>query len=583
MQSTSLAEDRKEPMPEPRNVVRLDNVSFRYRHGDGNALNNVTLDVDDREFVVIMGSSGAGKSTLGYTFNGLIPHEFSGAMEGSIEIMETATTDMSVARMAEWVGFVLQDFEAQLFSTSVTLEVAFCPENLNVPRETIRERVTERLAQVGLTGFEQRQPASLSGGQKQRLAIASVLSANPQIVVLDDPTTDLDPVGKREVFDIAEKLADDGLTLVMIEHEASSALHATRMVLMDKGEIVCDGSAKEVLKKVELFDQQRIMPLQVPELFAELGYPDTQRPLLVEEAVDRCNTDGWQISKQAYEHVRAQDAERGDKYGEKIIEVNNLSHAYETGRWVVNDVSMDIRQGEFVAILGQNGSGKTTLVKHFNGLLKATSGTTTVQGKNALKSSLLELGSHVGYVFQNPDHQIFSDTIFDEVAFALKQRSVPEDEIKDRVARVLDIVGMEDREEDDPFSVTKGERQRIAVASALVIEPEVLILDEPTTGLDYYQQRLMMDLVRKLNEGGATIIMITHAMWVVCEYAHRAVVINEGRCVVDGPVREVFATESEQLSDMSLEAPAVVSLSNALGATALSVSELKGILERSSQ
>lgn len=564
-------------------MVRLDNVSFRYRHGDGNALQNLTLNIDDREFVVIMGSSGAGKSTLGYTLNGLIPHEFSGAIEGSVEIMGVSTADVAVARMAEWVGFVLQDFEAQLFSTSVTLEVAFCPENLNVPRETIFSRVTERLAQVGLTGFEQRQPASLSGGQKQRLAIASVLSANPQIMVLDDPTTDLDPVGKREVFDIAERLADDGLTLVMIEHETSSALHATRIVLMDEGEIVCDGPSNEVLKKSELFNQLHIMPLQMPELFAELGYPDTQRPLLVKEALDRCNADGWQISSQAYERLRSMDAERSDRYGGKIIEVNGLSHAYETGHWAVNDVSMDFRQGEFVAILGQNGSGKTTLVKHLNGLLKATSGTTMVQGKDSSKSSLLDLGSHVGYVFQNPDHQIFSDTIFDEVAFALKRRSVPEDEIRGKVTRVLETVGLNGREEEDPFSVTKGDRQRIAVASALVIEPEVLILDEPTTGLDYYQQRQMMDLIRKLNEGGATIIMITHAMWVVCEYAHRAVVINEGRCVVDAPVREVFATESRHLSDMSLEAPPVVSLSNALGATALSVSELKAILERSSQ
>jgi energy-coupling factor transport system ATP-binding protein len=224
-------------------------------------------------------------------------------------------------------------------------------------------------------------------------------------------------------------------------------------------------------------------------------------------------------------------------------------------------------------VLGQNGSGKTTLVKHFNGLLKPTEGTVRVGEDETREQGLRKLGQSVGYVFQNPDHQIFSDTVSDEVAFGPKIRGMEEDEIEERVEEALAAVGLEGRGDEDPFGLTKGERQRVAVASVLAVRPEVLILDEPTTGLDYAEQRSMMDLVKSLNEAGSTIIVVTHTMWVVAEYAHRVAVVRDGRISLQGTVREVFAEEDE-LHDAALRPPHIVSLGNALGYSVLSVEEM---------
>jgi energy-coupling factor transport system ATP-binding protein len=241
-------------------------------------------------------------------------------------------------------------------------------------------------------------------------------------------------------------------------------------------------------------------------------------------------------------------------------------------------VDLTVRRGEFLAVLGQNGSGKTTLVKHFNGLLKPTEGSVRVGGEETKEQGLRRLGQTVGYVFQNPDHQIFSDTVFDEVAFGPKIREMEEAEIEERVREALAAVGMEGRGDEDPFGLTKGERQRVAVASVLAVRPEVLILDEPTTGLDYAEQHSMMDLVKNLNEAGSTIIVVTHTMWVVAEYAHRAVVIRDGKVGLSGTVREVFAEEDE-LRDAALRPPHIVSFGNALGYPVLSVEEMLRVTE----
>jgi energy-coupling factor transport system ATP-binding protein len=273
-----------------------------------------------------------------------------------------------------------------------------------------------------------------------------------------------------------------------------------------------------------------------------------------------------------------EDRKREEGYGEPVIEVEGLTHRYPNGVVALEDVDLAVRQGEFLAVLGQNGSGKTTLVKHFNGLLKPTEGSIRVDGRETTEQGLRQLGQTVGYVFQNPDHQIFSDTVSDEVAFGPKIRGLGEGEVEERVAEALTAVGLEGRDDEDPFGLTKGERQRVAVASVLAVRPEVLILDEPTTGLDYAEQRSMMDLVNRLNEAGSTIIVVTHTMWVVAEYAHRAVVVRDGGVVLSGPVREVFAEEKE-LADSYVRPPHIVSLGNRLGTTVLSVEEMVRVTE----
>jgi energy-coupling factor transport system ATP-binding protein len=559
--------------------VSIEGLTYRYRGQQKPALQGVDLEVDEGEFVVIMGPSGAGKSTLCVSLNGLIPHFFRGKMEGEVRVGGRSTREGNVGEFAQEVGLVFQDFEAQLFSTNVALEVAFGPENFRVERDEMIERVERVLGQVRLEGFEKRTPATLSGGQKQRLAIASVLAIEPRILCLDEPTTDLDPVGKLGIFEIAEDLKDrDDVTLIVVEHETEETLDADRIIVLRDGEIVADRPAREVLRDVELLEESSVMPLQVTRFFHEMGLWQGQLPLTPQEGEAEFRRRGWRVNPDRHGRLVEADAKREEGYGGPIIQVEGLTHRYPNGVVALEGVDLTVQKGEFLAVLGQNGSGKTTLVKHFNGLLKPTEGTVKVGEDETSEQGLRQLGQSVGYVFQNPDHQIFSDTIADEVAFGPKIRGMEEGEIRERVEEALAAVGLEGRGGEDPFGLTKGERQRVAVASVLSVRPEVLILDEPTTGLDYAEQRSMMDLVKSLNESGSTIIVVTHTMWVVAEYAHRAAVVRDGRISLQGTVRDVFAEEDE-LHDAALRPPHIVALGNALGYTVLSVEELVEVTE----
>jgi cobalt transport protein ATP-binding subunit len=560
-------------------AVSVRDLTYTYRGQREPALKEVNLEVAEGEFVVVMGHSGAGKSTLCTSLNGLIPHFFRGRMEGEVRVKGRSTREGKVGEFAREVGLVFQDFEAQLFSTNVALEVAFGPENFEVEREEMVRRVKSVLRQVRLEGFEGRQPATLSGGQKQRLAIASVLALEPRVLCLDEPTTDLDPIGKLGVFEIAEELRSrDDVTLVVVEHETEETVDADRIVVLRDGEIVADRPAREILRDVALLEESSVMPLGVARFFHERGLWQGQLPLTPSQGVAEFKRRGWRVNPERHREFVAADEARERNYGEALVEVEGLSHRYPNGVVALEGVDLRVRRGEFLALLGQNGSGKTTLVKHFNGLLEPTEGSVRMGGEETTKQGILRLGQSVGYVFQNPDHQIFSDTVADEVAFGPRIRGLEEDEVGERVVEALKAVGLEGYEGEDPFGLTKGERQRVAVASVLAVRPEVLILDEPTTGLDYAEQRSMMDLVRRLNEAGSTIIAVTHTMWVVAEYAHRAAVMKDGRIVLSGTVREVFAQE-EKLGDLSLRPPQIVSLGNSLGYPVLSVEEMLEVTE----
>jgi energy-coupling factor transport system ATP-binding protein len=561
-------------------AISVKALSYRYRGQEKRALDGVDLEVGAGEFVVIMGPSGAGKSTLCTALNGLIPHFFRGRMEGEVLVRGRSTQDGKVGEFARDVGLVFQDFEAQLFSTNVALEVAFGPENFAVAHEEMVRRVQSVLGQVRLEGFEGRQPATLSGGQKQRLAIASVLAIEPRVLCLDEPTTDLDPVGKLGIFEIASKLRErDDVTLIVVEHETEEALEADRIVLLRDGRVVADRPAREMLRDVDLLEECRVRPLQVARFFHDMGVRGGDLPLTPEDGKDEFERRGWRVSPERHGEILEGDRARGESYGETLIEVEGLLHRYPNGVVALEGVDLEVRRGEFLAVLGQNGSGKTTLVKHFNGLLEPTEGSVRVEGEETREAGIGRLGQVVGYVFQNPDNQIFSDTVSEEVRFGPKIRGLGENEVDQRVAEALAAVGLEGYEGEDPFGLTKGERQRVAVASVLAVRPEVLILDEPTTGLDYAEQRSMMDLVKHLNENGSTIIVVTHTMWVVAEYAHRAAVVRDGKIALAGTVREVFVQE-DALRDASLRPPHVVSLGNALGHTVLSVDEMLRVTEK---
>jgi energy-coupling factor transport system ATP-binding protein len=560
-------------------VVSVKSLSYRYRGTKNNAIEDISFELNKGDFLVIMGPSEAGKSTLVTCLNGLIPHFHKGKMVGEVTVAGKDTRKHTVAKMAEDVGLVFQDFEAQLFSTNVELEIAFGPENFAVPREEIAKRIEENLGYVKLAPNRDRPPSTLSGGQKQKLAIASVLALEPKVLVMDEPTTDLDPISKMGIFEITNELRQrEDLTLIVVEHETEEVLNATQIMLLKEGRLVKLGHAREMLQDIELFSNTGLMPLGIPSFFKKMDY--SPLPLTPDEAVPAFKSAGWQISSEGYEHLVNEEKTALDEAAEKepLIHCRDLEHTYPNGVKALQGINLDIYPGEMVAIVGQNGSGKTTLAKHFNGLLMPTGGKILVNGKTTKEQGIFRLGQNVGYVFQNPDHQIFSELVFDEVAYGPRLRGLPEEEIKARVALALESVGLSGYEEQDPFTLTKSGRQRVAVASILAVQPEVLILDEPTTGLDFSEQRSMMDMVRRLNDMGSTIIFITHHMWVVAEFARKVFVMKDGLLFLEGTTREVFSHE-KQLLEASLRPPHFIQFSNLLGKTFLRPDELVNCIQ----
>ncbi|MCF6335089.1 MAG: energy-coupling factor transporter ATPase, partial [Spirochaetales bacterium] len=524
----------KDKVIQSKNVIEINDLTFSYKADPGKkAVDNINLVIPKGQFVVIMGPSGAGKSTLANSLNGLIPGFLKGKYIGEVLINRKKVKGRQVSEMAREIGLVFQDFEAQLFSTNVNLELAFGPENFQIEREEIVRRINHVLKTVKLEGFEKRQPATLSGGQKQRLAIGSVLATYPDIICMDEPTTDLDPIGKLGIFNIAKELHESSeFTLLIVEHETEEALNADRLIIMGGGKILKDGKPELILSDVQFTDSVGIMSLQIPSYFKQLlNISKDKLPLDPKSGVSMFLDKKIIFNEDKYKEIIKSEDERKASYGKLILTVNNLVHIYPNGNKAVDDISFDIREREFMAILGHNGSGKTTLVKHFNSLLSPTEGNVKVYGNNTREHSIFEIGKDIGYVFQNPDHQIFADTVFEEVAFSPKIRGIKDEEVKVRVAEALKAVDLEGYEEEDPFSLSKGERQRVAVASILSARPKIIILDEPTTGLDYSEQKKMMELIKQLNMAGHTIIMITHTMWVVSEYAHRVAVIRDGRVI----------------------------------------------------
>jgi len=555
-------------------AISIEDVTFTYQGNERPALQNIEGQIEDETFIVVMGHEGAGKSTFCCTLNGLVPRFFRGEYKGRVLVKDEEVARRKVAEMSRIVGLVLQDFEAQLFSTNVELEMAFGPENHCLPRSEIARRIQRYLSFVGLEKLRQREPATLSGGQKQRLAIGSVLAIEPKILVMDEPTTDLDPQGREEVLSIADSIRGEGRMLLIVDHEPETATRADQVWLMRDGQVVTQGPPAVILTDGPLLKSCGIKPLPMVELFQTMDWPG--RPLTTEMAFTLIQEHNLAKRRELkFATASSQNAGRSP-----ILEAEGLKYVYPTLQIeALRGIDLSIQDGEFVAILGQNGSGKTTLAKHFNGLLKPTSGRMLVQGRSTTEYTHRELARRVGYVFQNPDHQIFARTVKEEVGFGLKVLGEHPKTIEKRVAEALDVVGLHGYEAKVPFALTKGERQRVAVASVLAAQPQVIVLDEPTTGLDYRHQRNMMEMLKGLNKSGHTVIIITHSMWVAAEYANRTILLKDGDVLSDGPTRPVFADEA-RLSRASLRPPSLLRLSNWLGTQALTVEqmvrELKG-------
>jgi energy-coupling factor transporter ATP-binding protein EcfA2 len=548
--------------------VSFKDVSYTYLQGGIPALQHITGNIEDGSFVVVMGHGGAGKSSLCFAVNGLIPRFFRGEYSGRVTVRGIEVSGASISDLSKEVGLVFQDFETQLFSTNVELEMTFGPENQGISRGEIRKRVDRHLNFVGLGGMQRRDTATLSGGQKQRLAIGSVLAVEPFVLVLDEPTTDLDPEGRGRILSLSEELKNHERTLILIDHEPDAAVGADEIWLMRNGQVVARGSPRQILTDTAFLESCGIKALPMMELFHAMGWPG--QPLTVEAAISL-------ISEHHLVPHRKRDID--NRYGKSasnhvILEAKDLMFRYPgSAAPVLQGVNLNIKEGEFVAILGQNGSGKSTLAKQFNGLLKPSSGEMFVRKKSTTALKHRQLARLVGYVFQNPDHQIFAPTVCEEVGFGLRVLGEDPGRIKIQVEEALAATGLEGYGERSPFLLTKGERQRVAVASILAAKPEILILDEPTTGLDYRHQRDAMEMLTHLNKRGHTIIVITHAIWIAETYADRTIVMKDGQILADGPTRDIFRDEM-RLLETSLNPSPLVRLSNHLGMNALTVKDL---------
>ncbi|SFS12097.1 energy-coupling factor transport system ATP-binding protein [Halomicrobium zhouii] len=566
----------------------------------GLVLDGLDLDVPDHSFTVVMGASGGGKSTLLRTFNGIIPDFITGAFDGEVDVVGRDATSTRVSEMARDVGMVIQDYEAQLFGTSITAEVAFGPENLAVPVADIDSRIEESLAVAGLTDLDRdRAPDALSGGQKQRLVFAGVLAMQPDLLLLDEPTSDLDPVGSRETLSVIGRLADAARadervgdwagpdSIVLVTHKIEEALLADHAVLLEGGQVAHSGRAEDVFTDVDSLRDSRVAVPPLVDAFDRLGFDQPDLPLSVDAAAETAAESdlSWNPPATRGEALPGAPAGTAPDVGDALFELEDVAYEYDAdGETVraVDGVDLTIREGEVVAIVGHNGSGKTTLAKQLNGLLDPDEGVARWDGSDLADLQMSEVGRRVGFVFQNPDHQIFAATVEEEVAFGPENFGLSGDELDRRVADAIETVDLDGLEEADPFNLSKGQRQRVALASILATEPDAIVFDEPTTGLDATQQETFMDLVAELNrEQDVTVVMVTHSMSTVATYAPRTVVMADGRKVADAPTRELFADE-DQLHEWDLRPPQPVALANRLAADqglddalpALSVDEL---------
>ncbi len=521
-------------------MIKIQNFTFYYSGAQRRALKNINLEIEDGEFVLVTGPSAGGKSSLCRCINGLIPHFYGGKVAGRVEVQGLNTVEHSTKELATKVGMIFQDPENQLVTQDVEREIAFGLENLAFSRDLIAKRIEESLDTLGISALRHRPLHELSGGEKQKVAIASVLALHPEILMLDEPTSELDPKSADEVLSIVQRLNDElGISVILIEHRLDRVIqHTDRLIVLDGGRIVVDGNTRHVLHNnyQEISDAGIGMPpvIKLAHQLEIMGVAHNETPLTVKEG--RIMLQGI-FQKTSGQFGR--DDERS--VGKPGIQVEKLWHVYPDGPTALKNVSLVIGEGEFVAIMGRNASGKTTLVKHFNSLLKPTKGSVTIQGIDTRNATIAELARQVGFVFQNPNDHLFADTVEEEISFTLKSLGLESGEIRSRIDEVLERFRLDKYGRQYPRALSGGEKQRVALASVLAVQPKILILDEPTRGMEYRLKAELMNFLQEYAAQGNTVILVTHDVETVAEYADRVILLGEGRVVVDGGKRNVLS------------------------------------------
>ena len=518
-------------------MIELRQVTYTYPDAHISVLRDLSLKVEEGEFLLLIGNSGSGKSTLLRCLNGLVPHFYGGTLSGTVHVAGHDPVALGPRGMSQVVGFVLQDPESQFVVDSVEDELAFAMENHNLAPSVMRKRVEEVLDQINISHLRHRKINTLSGGEKQRVAIGAVLTLQPQVLVLDEPTSQLDPQAAEEVLTTVQKLnADLGLTVILSEHRLERVVqYADRLVYLpgDGGSPVI-GSPQEVLPQVDLEP-----PLV--RLAKSLGWKPL--PLTIK--------DGRRFARamnlpppHERRPLRPVDTVRSDDG--LMMRVKNVWFSYD-GQEALRGVDLSVAPGEFVALMGRNGSGKTTLLKHIVGLLRPERGKVELFGEDIRSKDVEDIARMVGYVPQNPGSLLFADTLREELDFTRRSHGLETGGYHD----LLDSLHLSQHADSYPRDLSGGERQRAAMAAILVADPDIILLDEPTRGLDYHQKRALASFLAKKRQEGKAIVMSTHDVELVALCAERVVILAEGQVIVDGPARRVMSDSMVFSSQMA--------------------------------
>ena len=546
-------------------IAILDKVSYIYPNSKETVLKDISLTINKGEFLGVIGATGAGKTTLCLALTGIVPQFYGGRFFGKIAIAGLDSLEHPVSELARYVGIVFEDPEVQITATSVENEIAFALENLCVPREEILRRIPIVLKSVRLEGFEKKNPQELSGGQKQRLAIAAALALQPDLLILDEPTSQLDPIGSQEVFATVRELKEElGVAIVMISHAAEEmAEFCDRIALLSEGKLVAIGTPAEIYAQVDLLQQNKLRPPEVAQAFHQIqqkGINLQQIPVTLNsgiKAVEILRSQSQLLAPPSFPLSNV------NSHQPVILSVTNLKHTYDDGTEALKNVSLDIHEGEYVLIVGQNGAGKSTLVKHFLNLLKPTEGKVLVRDRDTRQLSVSELAQSIGYLAQNPDNQIFNTSVEKEVAFALPFLGYPPNQVKQETERSLKAMNLWELRQSHPLSLPKGERGRIVIAALLAMNPDIIIFDEPTTGQDYQGANSILEMSRQLHQMGKTVIVITHHLYLMPDYADRAIVMGKGTILLDTSLRQAYH-QTDLLESSYLTPPQSVILSQQL-------------------
>ncbi len=555
-------------------IVEVRDLRYSYPNAKIPALKGLDLTIEKGEFVLLTGPSGCGKTTFCRCLNGLIPHFYNGDLEGEITVAGLSITENPTHKLAQHVGLIFQNPDNQIFALTVEKDVAFGLENLGVEKGKMVEGINWALDTVDISHLRDRATHELSGGQKQRLAIASILAMRPEILILDEPTSFLDPLGAERIFRVLDSLnKEHRITIILIEHRLDLASqHADRVVIFSDGRVVNNGPPEDVFS----LEETRLEGVGIPKIIQlykrlkDRGIPIDRPPLspdrLVRELewmIPRTRPSG-PISKAAHDL----DEFTGEHRASPIIEVEGVSFTYPSGVQALDRVSLTIHRGEFIAIMGENGAGKTTLAKHFNGLLRPQAGKVSLDRSDISGLSVATLARKVGLVFQNPDDQLFSESVEEEISFALRNFGFESDVIEKRVDWALNLLDIERYRKSSPFVLSGGERKRVALASVLAWGPEVVVLDEPTIGQDYAQKEKLRHFLMQLRTQGKTTVIVTHDVEFVADCKPRIVLMAGGRIVADGPIKEIM-TDDEALKLASVSPPEITKVFSRLSSHGL--------------